>query len=224
MKVKSLKLTAVVAAFVFCSGMGSVAHAQWGNSFEDLGVTYVIWDTTVGLNTTHTYTMMLDTSGYNQHAAPSFLDSINLKAWDGKKGLSATLISAPNGTGDWSQTFGSISNGGGSGCGGSNSGFVCFESVSKGVFAVDGDFNGADWGNYTFEFSVTLADANKFFTKPEGGHVGAGYADATGNGSSYGITSVAMVPEPEIYAMMGVGLGLLGWVRRRKRLKEAALA
>lgn len=32
------------------------------------------------------------------------------------------------------------------------------------------------------------------------------------------------IPEPEIYAMMMVGLGLLGWVGRRKKLKEAAAA
>jgi hypothetical protein len=34
----------------------------------------------------------------------------------------------------------------------------------------------------------------------------------------------APIPEPEIYAMMAVGLGLLGWVGRRKKLKEAAAA
>ena len=28
-------------------------------------------------------------------------------------------------------------------------------------------------------------------------------------------------PEPEIYAMMGLGLGLMGWVGRRKKLEEA---
>lgn len=32
------------------------------------------------------------------------------------------------------------------------------------------------------------------------------------------IAPVTAVPEPEIYALMGLGLGLLGWVRRRKRL------
>jgi hypothetical protein len=35
---------------------------------------------------------------------------------------------------------------------------------------------------------------------------------------------VTPIPEPEIYAMMAVGLGLLGWVGRRKKLKEAAAA
>ena len=32
------------------------------------------------------------------------------------------------------------------------------------------------------------------------------------------------VPEPDIYAMMGMGLGLLAWGRRRKKSKDAAIA
>ena len=36
--------------------------------------------------------------------------------------------------------------------------------------------------------------------------------------------NVSPVPEPEIYAMMGVGLGLLGWVARRKKSNESAAA
>lgn len=35
-----------------------------------------------------------------------------------------------------------------------------------------------------------------------------------------GLTPVAAIPEPEIYAMMGVGLAMLGWVGRRKRLSN----
>jgi hypothetical protein len=32
------------------------------------------------------------------------------------------------------------------------------------------------------------------------------------------------VPEPEIYALMGMGLGLIAWGRRRKKSKDAATA
>ena len=32
------------------------------------------------------------------------------------------------------------------------------------------------------------------------------------------------IPEPEIYAMMAAGLGLVGWAARRRKLKEAAAA
>jgi len=51
-----------------------------------------------------------------------------------------------------------------------------------------------------------------------------GFASSGGldQGNPGGIPSA--IPEPEIYAMMAVGLGLLGWVGRRKKLKEAAAA
>jgi hypothetical protein len=58
--------------------------------------------------------------------------------------------------------------------------------------------------------------------------VGTGGSDelrfaATGTSDSYGgsLDAVAIttaVPEPEVYAMMGLGLGLLGWVGRRRKL------
>lgn len=41
---------------------------------------------------------------------------------------------------------------------------------------------------------------------------------------SAGNMVVAVVPEPEIYAMMGLGLGLIGWMGRRKKLKEVPAA
>jgi hypothetical protein len=47
---------------------------------------------------------------------------------------------------------------------------------------------------------------------------------ATGQSGNFVIASVNAVPEPEIYAMMGLGLGLLGWVGRKKKLQESAAA
>ena len=58
---------------------------------------------------------------------------------------------------------------------------------------------------------------------------GAGYfGDGTGAGlgfSQFGVNTVTAagypvttpIPEPEIYALMGLGLGLMGWVSRRRR-------
>lgn len=60
---------------------------------------------------------------------------------------------------------------------------------------------------------------------------GLGYfGDGTGAGlgfSQFGVNTVTAagnpvttpIPEPEIYAMMGLGLGLLGWMGRRRRLQ-----
>jgi PEP-CTERM motif len=36
-----------------------------------------------------------------------------------------------------------------------------------------------------------------------------------------GDAGIAPIPEPEIYAMMGIGLGLLGWVGRRRKQQAA---
>lgn len=54
-----------------------------------------------------------------------------------------------------------------------------------------------------------LADADS------GSTVGADI-DAVG-----AISTVAAIPEPEIYAMMGVGLGLMGWAARRRKQQAA---
>jgi len=39
---------------------------------------------------------------------------------------------------------------------------------------------------------------------------------------NHAFIAAAPIPEPEIYAMMGLGLGLMGWVSRRKRAQAAA--
>lgn len=36
------------------------------------------------------------------------------------------------------------------------------------------------------------------------------------------VVAVGVVPEPEIYAMLSLGLGLIGWIGRKKKLKERA--
>ena len=57
------------------------------------------------------------------------------------------------------------------------------------------------------------------------------YNDEKNNASLYILADfkgntppVSPVPEPEIYAMFGLGLGLMGWVGRRKKLQKSARA
>lgn len=49
----------------------------------------------------------------------------------------------------------------------------------------------------------------------------ASISGVAGGSESFSAISVAApVPEPEIYAMMGLGLGLMGWVAHRKKRQE----
>ena len=59
-----------------------------------------------------------------------------------------------------------------------------------------------------------------------GNPVGTSYFVFSAGGSNGGSNtgSVAAIPEPEIYAMMGAGLGLIGWIGRRKKLGRSAAA
>ena len=208
MKLRKIGLLAsVLGAFL---GFGPAAHAQWSGSFTDMGVVYTLSDTTVGSSTIHTYILGLNTSGYTGPAG-AFLDSVDIKAWGDNSGPSNVLtftFSAPSGS-TWSPTEGPVNNSGGSsGCKSGTSGFACIEADSKGVFSVG--------PTYTFGFTVTAANAMDFFTSNIGPQVGAGYANSSGDGNGYGITSVTMIPEPEIYTMLLAGLGLMGFVARRR--------
>jgi hypothetical protein len=78
-----------------------------------------------------------------------------------------------------------------------------------------------DWGNTTY-FNVTTGTgaliASVEFTASQN-------AFETDNHSFLAPTSVVTtVPEPETYAMLLAGLGLLGFAARRRKLKEAAAA
>jgi hypothetical protein len=206
---KLLAVPITMALLVF----GSATHAQiWQWSFTDMGVDYTLTFQSLSGNV-GTYSLMLDTSGYDHNSSPSFLDSVNLKAWDGTN-ISFSLLSAPSGS-TWGSTNGPIASGpvANTGCKGGDSGFACVEALTKGVFDVDN-------GPYTFQFAVT---ANSFYSTSAGAHVGAGYASASGLGASYGITSVvAPIPEPETYAMLIAGLGLIAFMARRRRPSLAA--
>lgn len=210
-----LRRLAVLMALV---AFGGTAHAQlWTWSFMDKGVDYSLSFDSLSGNV-GTFTLTLDTTGYNQQPN-GYLDSVDLKAWGGTD-ISFTLLSAPGGTA-WNPTEGPISSGPvvNTGCGGTldAAGFACVEAVTKGVLSV------ADGDPYSFRFEVTASSFH--MTSTSGSHVGAGYASAAGEGSSFGITSVTSpIPEPETYAMLLAGLAVLGFATRRRRATMAAAA
>ncbi len=218
MKLKTLVLVPLATVAV---ALAPAAQAQWSTSLTDMGVNYTLTDFG-GSSTNHSFSLLLNTTGYN-HAGSNptlaYLDSVDIKAWTGEN-ISFTLASAPNGAGAWTGLVSPISSGpaGNTGCSGSGGGFACAEANTKGVFGV------LSGSSYQFDFNVTL-NSGSFLTSAIGAHIGAGYASAIGQGSSYGITSQTVtspIPEPETYAMLLAGLGLLGFHARRRKLKLAA--
>ncbi len=117
-----------------------------------------------------------------------------------------------------------------------NSG-CCFSS-GPAIVSFDANFNSFAFSDGT---ATNLFDATNFFAMmADNGpwdsavvKIGDNYSsDVSYNGAQYispeiqgpfdaSNWTLTPVPEPEIYAMMGLGLGLLGWVGRRRKLQAA---
>ena len=212
LKKRNLAISVCLALSAYATQVS--AADLWSGSFSDRGVDYTLtFESQVG--NVGTFELSLVTSGYSGSNG-AYLDSVSLRAWDGgSAAMSFVLLSGPAATG-WSPAEGSISSGpvASAGCGTEGAGFACVEAMTKGVLGVG---NGTLVNPYVFRFEVT---ADSFLSSYAGAHVGAGYANYLGDGRSYGITSYTMttpVPEPEVYAMMIAGLGLMGFVARRRK-------
>lgn len=164
------------------------------------------------LHETYRVTLDVDTSGYT--GGGSFIDQVAVKVSSSLFG--ASLVSGPGGASNWSISSGGI---GAYGCSGSGGGFECADGlILAGNTPVPG-------GTYSWVFDLTMTNGLLFTGLLESSVKGR-FVDANGRkvGAlvSENVTLTSPVPEPEIYAMMGLGLGLLGWVGRRR--KAAAVA
>ena len=76
----------------------------------------------------------------------------------------------------------------------------------------------------TWNFSAfTDLPTNSIYELRVSGSAGDPYGGAYSGGFGMLAAAVSPTPEPEIYAMMGIGLALMGWAGRRRR-KQQALA
>jgi hypothetical protein len=68
---------------------------------------------------------------------------------------------------------------------------------------------------------VSFGDGGLFRIEMNTINLGTSLATVTQEQDATFTLLAAPVPEPEIYAMLGVGLGLMGWVGRRRRRQDA---
>ena len=159
------------------------------------------------LHETYRVTLAVNNSGYT--GGGSFIDQVAVKVSSSLVG--ASLVSGPGGASNWVISSGGI---GAYGCSGSGGGFECADGlILAGNTPVPG-------GTYSWVFDLTM-DNGLLFTGALESSVKGRFVDANGRkvGAlvSENVTLTSPVPEPEIYAMMGLGLGLLGWVGRRRK-------
>ena len=92
--------------------------------------------------------------------------------------------------------------------------FVAFDQLGLGVTKTGGATLGSITSPGSFTFDASTAGS---YTAVVGGVVGSGPIPV----GTYGV-NVALIPEPETWAMMLVGMGLVGWQLRRKVKSSAA--
>ena len=196
---RSVVLTAI-ATIGF--SIAAPAYAQWiytdpHGSFYSLTVGA---DTDASTTTeTRLLTLTIDTTGNDD--TTRFLDAAAIKV--SSDYISSSLV-APT-TGGYTFVDGGTS---AAGCDGTGSGFMC----------ASGHALLSSVGVFTFNWSVVMATGSLFAGDPNQPFSLKAVYDAgqTGRDGFYQV-SVPLIPEPSTYALMLAGLGLVGFMARRRR-------
>jgi len=101
---------------------------------------------------------------------------------------------------------------------------VSFDGNLNSFMFIDSDYP-TDFGYTNFFYLVNVEDESSVAV---GTDISVLAIESSSNGtydsSHWSVTAVNAVPEPETYAMLLAGLGLLGFVARRRKQKELAAA
>jgi PEP-CTERM motif len=180
------------------------------------------------LHETYRVTLSVDTNGYTGAGAGGlYLDQVALKV--SSQLFAASLFSAPGGASDWQLAGGGLNSGG---CSGSGSGFECANSLSvlnggKGVAINPGNGVGID---YSWVFDLTMNNG-ALITSLLGDSIKARFVNSSGakvgdliSENMTLATPTTPVPEPESYAMLLAGLGLLRFAAHRRKMRAISAA
>ncbi|MBS0322339.1 MAG: PEP-CTERM sorting domain-containing protein [Proteobacteria bacterium] len=169
--------------------------------------------TTIGTNN---YQFILNLNLTNYSGGGKYLNSLAFEV--GSSVTSFSILSTPDGVSNWNYVQGGLN---ANGCNGNGAGFACMYDTT-----VHGAAQGFQFNPQTYQFKFDMGGSP---LTPSGGvEIKAMYEDLSGKkvGSLVSApvtpTAVAAIPEPETYAMMLTGLGVLGEIARRRKQKRAS--
>lgn len=170
------------------------------NSLTFQGVTFEI----LSSGNLLTLNILNATSATENWTGVKYLSAFEFKDYGGT--ITSAQVTSTNTGVTWSNNDGGV-NATGVGCSGGGSSFDCFSAATPASLT-----NSMTW---TIQFAGAGLNWNlpslkvSFLTNS---------TDTNPTGDLLSRTIVSPVPEPEIYAMLALGLGVIGWAARRKNM------
>lgn len=206
-------------------GLASLWFAAPGHAASSVDFDGSIWSLTYGGEpiaasaTEETFQISLNVDADGYIGGFTLIDQVGFEAVRSADSfVAASLVSAPFGVANWELVIGNTT---GDGCVGSSNGVVCANSIllySSGV-PVPTAGPGID---YQWVFDLTVIPGG-LETRADEAQLRARFA-GPGDAKHLYVGQVTLVPEPEAYALLLAGLGLMGFVARRRRATATSTA